>query len=231
MTNRNTSGTRSKGQLTYYFQWLEPRVTLPQHGKCVSNRLWGKKVGRREPPRRPWLTLGSARPWSTTSVRAHALYTTPSEPFVLTYEHSGHHPHAHHLPSRAAARRDQVRPEEWGPVTGPLRRKSSLDSGCIASCVRRTHQPLLSHAVGDRQPSRRPFLGDLLGPRRRRGRDLAQHLPEGVFVAIGAMLARRLNELLSLALAFVGWLGLRHGASRRDGSVGDLRPRWEVCCG
>ena len=68
----------------------------------------------------------------------------------------------------------------------------------------------------------------LLGLRRWRSRDLAQRLPECGIVAIGTMLARRLNELLSLALAFVGWLGLRHGASKGDGSVGDLRPRREA---
>jgi hypothetical protein len=73
-----------------------------------------------------------------------------------------------------------------------------------------------------------PLAGLLFGFRCWSRSDLAHGAPEGVPVAIGAMLARRLNKLVSLGSRVFDGLGLRHGASRWLPIVGDLLTHREV---
>lgn len=63
----------------------------------------------------------------------------------------------------------------------------------------------------------------LLGLINRRRCHLPHDSSEDFFVSVSAVLARRIDELLSLALAGVGCrLALRHGASGSAPSIGDL---------
>ena len=58
------------------------------------------------------------------------------------------------------------------------------------------------------------FASGFLGLCHGRRRDLAHGTPEGVPVLVGAMLARRLDELLALGARVRGSRGFCHGASR-----------------
>lgn len=75
--------------------------------------------------------------------------------------------------------------------------------------------------------------GSLLGLCNRSRRHLAHYAPKGVRVLAGAVLARRINELLALAsgVFFDRSLALCHGASRWLPIVDDLRLHREVLAG